>query len=100
MLICLTTCLFIIYLDTELLDQSECQDLPTTHQGLIAQAKQDDTTSLNTSTEMIFSDMDNFMNWNTSSSFENIPDQIEQTPDRGRSGIYFTKLYKIDTKNS
>ena len=69
-----------------MLDRAERRDLPTAHQELIAQARLEDTTSLNTSTEMIFSDMDNFMNWNTSSSFENIPEQRQRTPARRRSG--------------
>ena len=71
-----------------MLDRAERRDLPTAHQELIAQSRlQDDTTSLNTSTEnLLFSDMDNFMNWNTSSSFENIPDQRQRTPARRRSG--------------
>jgi hypothetical protein len=62
--------------DADLLDRAERRDLPTAHQELIAQSRCNDDnnagTSLNTSTEMLFSDMDNFMNWNTSSSFENI----------------------------
>ena len=81
--------------DVDLLDRAERRDLPTAHQELIAQARdQDNTTSLNTSTEMLFSDMDNFMNWNTSSSFENIPADLngngsssrQRTPSRRRSG--------------
>lgn len=78
-----------IQTDVDLLDRAERRDLPTAHQELIAQGRlQDDcpTTSLNTSTEMLFSDMDNFMNWNTSSSFENIPEQRQRTPARRRSG--------------
>ena len=79
---------FFNFLDTDLLDRAERRDLPTAHQELIAQSRlQDDTTSLNTSTEnLLFSDMDNFMNWNTSSSFENIPEQRQRTPARRRSG--------------
>ena len=69
--------------------------MPTAHQELIAQARLEDTTSLNTSTEMIFSDMDNFMNWNTSSSFENIPEQRQRTPARRRSGTEKTKYFKM-----
>lgn len=72
--------------DADLLDRAERRDLPTAHQELIAQARSQDTTSLNTSTEMLFSDMDNFMNWNTSSSFENIPETRQRTPARRRSG--------------
>ena len=79
--------------DTDLLDRAERRDLPTAHQELIAQGRlnnpEDTTTSLNTSNEMLFSDMDNFMNWNTSSSFENIPEKSrsrQRTPSRRRSG--------------
>ena len=77
--------------DQDLLDRAERRDLPTAHQELIAQAKlnnNDSGTSLNTSNEMLFSDMDNFMNWNTSSSFENIPERAarQRTPSRRRSG--------------
>ena len=78
--------------DTDLLDRAERRDLPTAHQQLIAQSRSN--TSLNTSTEnMIFSDMDNFMNWNTSSSFENIPEGYnnsaarQRTPSARRSGV-------------
>ena len=73
--------------DTDLLDRAERRDLPTAHQELIAQARNESMTSLNTSNEMLFSDMDNFMNWNTSSSFENIPEKTRnRTPSRRRSG--------------
>ena len=100
-----------INLDTDLLDRAERRDLPTAHQELIAQARQDDTTSLNTSTEMIFSDMDNFMNWNTSSSFENIPEMHQRTPEmrqrtpaRRRSGapdkVADDMLYRICRDNN
>lgn len=78
-----------IQTDVDLLDRAERRDLPTAHQELIAQGRLQDecpTTSLNTSNEMLFSDMDNFMNWNTSSSFENIPEQRQRTPARRRSG--------------
>ena len=73
--------------DADLLDRAERRDLPTAHQELIAQSRSN--TSLNTSTEMIFSDMDNFMNWNTSSSFENIPEggSRQRTPSSRRSGV-------------
>ena len=70
------------------MDRAERRDLPTAHQELIAQSRSN--TSLNTSTEMIFSDMDNFMNWNTSSSFENIPERgssRQRTPSSRRSGV-------------
>ena len=74
--------------DTDLLDRAERRDLPTAHQELIAQGRSCTSTSLNTSNEMLFSDMDNFMNWNTSSSFENIPEKSrrQRTPSRRRSG--------------
>ena len=72
--------------DTDLLDRAERRDLPTAHQELIAQSRSN--TSLNTDTEnMLFSDMDNFMNWNTSSSFENIPEGRQRTPSARRSGV-------------
>ena len=80
--------------DTDLLDRAERRDLPTAHQELIAQARNNDTTSLNTSTEMIFNDMDNSMNWNTSNSFENIFEQRQRTPARRRSGTSKKKLFK------
>ena len=79
--------------DVDLLDRAERRDLPTAHQELrLHNLERDDTTtSLNTSGEMLFSDMDNFMNWNTSSSFENIPDMPNQkrqrTPSNRRSGV-------------
>ena len=85
-----------------MLDRAERRDLPTAHQELIAQSRlQDDTTSLNTSTEnLLFSDMDNFMNWNTSSSFENIPEQRKRTPARRRSGnLKGVKILEKERRN-
>lgn len=77
--------------DSDLLDRAERRDLPTAHQELIAQARlHDEDTSHNSSAgEMVFSDMDNFMNWNTSSSFENLDEGIKRarTPATRRSGV-------------
>lgn len=77
--------------DKDLLDRAERRDLPTAHQELIAQSRLDQdctTTSVNTSTEnLLFSDMDNFMNWNTSSSFENIPERRQRAPSYRRAGV-------------
>ena len=66
--------------DRDLLDRAERRDLPTAHQELIAQARErfqpgpsEETSRHDDSSAEMFSDMDNFMNWNTSSSFENLP---------------------------
>ena len=63
----------VISMDVDLLDRAERRDLPTAHQELIARARAEgaDSTTTDCNTDMDFSDMDNFMNWNTSSSFEN-----------------------------
>ncbi len=85
--------------DQDLLDRAERRDLPTAHQELIAQARdqfQGEETSRNDDEEdSVFSDMDNFMNWNTSSSFENIVNpkrrsrsRTPRTPSNRRSGVY------------
>ena len=68
--------------DQDLLDRAERRDLPTAHQELIAQARErfqggpSEETSRqdgdDSGNENAFSDLDAFMNWNTSSSFENI----------------------------
>merc|ERR1719510_2506871 len=52
------------------------------------------STNVNSSSDnCVFSDLDNFMNWNTSSSFENLaePETIRsrsRTPANKRSGVY------------
>ena len=43
------------------------------------------STSLDTSEEMNFSELDNLLNWNTSSSFENIDTLTTSTPNRPRT---------------
>ena len=119
----------VIQSDTDLLDRAERRDLPTAHQELIVRSRieealsknrhltlGDDTTtnSLNTSAEMAFSDMDNFMNWNTSSSFENLEERgltpytstpvRQRTPSRRRSAVYDKKMddmaYRICKANN
>ena len=96
-----------IGMDFDILDRAERRDLPTVHQEMIARSKEDgyydsersiaDTlrsTDVNSSSDnCVFSDLDNFMNWNTSSSFENLadPDTIRsrsRTPANKRSGVY------------
>ena len=57
----------------------------------------EDTSVHNTSGEMAFSDIDNIMNWNTSSSFENLAPGFltpsrARTPSNRRSGIIDKKL--------
>ena len=119
----------VIQSDTDLLDRAERRDLPTAHQELIVRARIEEalgrrparefddttTTSLNTSAEMAFSDMDNFMNWNTSSSFENLEERAlfqpatstpvrQRTPSRRRSAIPDRKtddvVYRICRSNN
>lgn len=118
----------VIQSDVDLLDRAERRDLPTVHQELIIKSRIEEalgrkkkssigeettTTSLNTSAEMAFSDMDNFMNWNTSSSFENLEEQgfppatstpRQRTPSRRRSAIPDKKLddmaYRICKSNN
>merc|ERR1719499_157059 len=94
-------------MDTDLLDRAERRDLPTAHQELIAQAREKFSNVSETETSknedgdngedddsnedsVVFSDMDNFMNWNTSSSFENLapsstPQQQQQVISRSRT---------------
>jgi len=119
----------VIQSDTDLLDRAERRDLPTAHQELIVRARIEEalskkkqqvngdetaTTSLNTSAEMAFSDMDNFMNWNTSSSFENLEERgltpatstplRQRTPSRRRSAVADKKeddmVYRICKANN
>eukprot|EP00090_Calanus_glacialis_P037984 TRINITY_DN6607_c0_g1_i1.p1 TRINITY_DN6607_c0_g1~~TRINITY_DN6607_c0_g1_i1.p1 ORF type:complete len:1476 (-),score=228.81 TRINITY_DN6607_c0_g1_i1:131-4558(-) len=86
--------------DEDLLDRAERRDLPTVHQELIWRGRESDNatedTSHNTSGEIAFSDLDNIMNWNTSSSFENIAGFVTpsraRTPSSRRSGVTDKKL--------
>jgi len=86
--------------DEDLLDRAERRDLPTAHQELIWRGRESDNatedTSHNTSGEIAFSDLDNIMNWNTSSSFENIAGFVTpsraRTPSSRRSGVTDKKL--------
>jgi len=86
--------------DEDLLDRAERRDLPTVHQELIWRGRESDNatedTSHNTSGEIAFSDLDNIMNWNTSSSFENIAGFVTpsraRTPASRRSGVTDKKL--------
>eukprot|EP00092_Neocalanus_flemingeri_P028135 GFUD01030555.1.p1 GENE.GFUD01030555.1~~GFUD01030555.1.p1 ORF type:complete len:1478 (+),score=209.49 GFUD01030555.1:136-4569(+) len=86
--------------DEDLLDRAERRDLPTVHQELIWRGRESDNatedTSHNTSGEIAFSDLDNIMNWNTSSSFENIAGFVTpsraRTPSNRRSGVTDKKL--------
>ena len=71
--------------DEDLLDRAERRDLPTAHQLLIWRERDSDV-SHNTSAESALSDIDNFINWNTSSSFEHLPARA-RTPGRRRSGL-------------
>ena len=82
--------------DEDLLDRAERRDLPTAHQLLIWKDRESDTNnSHNTSAESAVSDFDNFLNWNTSSSFEHIsgisglvsPVSRMRTPSTRRSGV-------------
>ncbi len=84
--------------DQDLLDRAERRDLPTEHQELIAQARErfqggasEDTSRHDgeeeddSAPENAFSDLDAFMNWNTSSSFENIDAALHaSSPSSGR----------------
>ena len=73
-----------ITMDVDLLDRAERRDLPTPHQQLIAKARALETLNENgnsttdCNTDLDFSDMDNFMNWNTSSSFENFEETVQK----------------------
>ena len=71
--------------DEDLLDRAERRDLPTAHQLLIWRERDSDL-SHNTSAESAVSDFDNFINWNTSSSFEHLPSRA-RTPANRRSGL-------------
>ena len=79
--------------DEDLLDRAERRDLPTAHQLLIWKDRDSDTpTSHNTSADSQMSDFDNFLNWNTSSSFEHIsglvsPIKRSRTPSSRRAGV-------------
>ncbi len=106
--------------DSDLLDRAERRDLPTAHQELIAQARErfqgEDTSRQDdddgeSSSAGIFSDMDNFMNWNTSSSFENVSAAVgsssrprSRTPCNRRSAVYDKKkddvVYRICRDNN
>ena len=85
--------------DEDLLDRAERRDLPTPHQELIWQGKEEfkgeSSTSLDTSEEIGFSELDAILNWNTSSSFENLDHMLTtstpkrtRTPAPRRSGVY------------
>ena len=73
----------VISMDVDLLDRAERRDLPTPHQQLIAKARaleqlENGNSTTDCNTDMDFSDMDNFMNWNTSSSFENFEETVQK----------------------
>ena len=84
--------------DHDLLDRAERRDLPTAHQELIAQAREcfqsgaseetsrQDGEDSGNEENAFFSDLDAFMNWNTSSSFENIENvaATASSPSSGR----------------
>ncbi len=85
--------------DEDLLDRAERRDLPTPHQELIWRGKEgltgESSTSLDTSEEIGFSELDAMLNWNTSSSFENLDHMLTtstpkrtRTPAPRRSGVY------------
>ncbi|TRY61053.1 hypothetical protein TCAL_17191 [Tigriopus californicus] len=105
--------------DQDLLDRAERRDLPTAHQMLIAQARErfqvpsEENSRLDDDSNEAFSDMDNFMNWNTSSSFENLPSlggspapvrPRSRTPASRRSGVIDKKtddmLYRVIRSNN
>lgn len=105
--------------DQDLLDRAERRDLPTAHQELIAQARErfqvpsEENSRLDDDSNELFSDMDNFMNWNTSSSFENLPSLSgspvpmrprSRTPASRRSGVIDKKtddmLYRVIRSNN
>ena len=78
--------------DEDLLDRAERRDLPTVHQMMWRRGEDEDeeeTSQVNTSAETAFSDLDNILNWNTSSSFENVLDLASRarTPTNRRSGV-------------
>ena len=73
--------------DEDLLDRAERRDLPTAHQLLIWRDRDSSVSQHNTSAESAISDFDNFLNWNTSSSFEHLA--ATSTPARARTpGVY------------
>lgn len=75
--------------DEDLLDRAERRDLPTAHQLLIWR-DQEEQSSHNTSAESAMSDFDNFLNWNTSSSFEQVSGLVSPRPSsrpRRRGGV-------------
>ena len=69
--------------DEDLLDRAERRDLPTAHQLLIWR-DQEEQSSHNTSAESAMSDFDNFLNWNTSSSFEHVSGLVSPISSRPR----------------
>ena len=97
-----------IGMDLSLLDRAERRDLPTAHQELIARSRgKEESDTLTTSSDGAYSDMDNFMNWNTSSSFENFDKEVERrsrTPANRRSYIHNKEtddvIYRICQSNN
>ena len=75
--------------DEDLLDRAERRDLPTAHQLLIWRDRDTDTPSHNTSADSAVSDFDTALNWNTSSSFEQVSSGVtrSRTPGHRRSGV-------------
>lgn len=80
--------------DEDLLDRAERRDLPTVHQMMWRRGEDEEedgeeTSQVNTSAETAFSDLDNILNWNTSSSFENVLDLASRsrTPTNRRSAV-------------
>ena len=71
--------------DEDLLDRAERRDLPTAHQLLIWRDRDSSVSRHNTSAESAMSDFDNFLNWNTSSSFEHLA--TTSTPARARTPV-------------
>ena len=69
--------------DEDLLDRAERRDLPTAHQLLIWRDREEQS-SHNTSAESALSDFDNFLNWNTSSSFEHVSGLVSPISSRPR----------------
>ena len=98
-----------ISMDLNLLDRAERRDLPTAHQELIAKGRQlEESDTVTTSSDGAYSDMDNFMNWNTSSSFENLDNSDRQnrsrTPANRRACMYDKEkddvIYRICKSNN
>ena len=69
--------------DENLLDRAERRDLPTAHQLLIWRDRETES-SHNTSAESALSDLDTFLNWNTSSSFEHVSGLVSPMSSRLR----------------